>query len=40
MQTPEDALNRSMAERGISPDLPWIRKEGLELLKTNYAACG
>jgi hypothetical protein len=37
MQTSEDALNRSMAEGGISPELPWIHKEGLELLKTNYA---
>jgi nitrate/TMAO reductase-like tetraheme cytochrome c subunit len=37
MQTAEDALNRAMAEGAISPDLPWVHKEGLELLKANYA---
>jgi NapC/NirT cytochrome c family protein len=37
MQTAEDALNRVMAEGGISPDLPWVHKEGLELLKANYS---
>ncbi len=37
MQTAEDALNRSMAEGGVSPDLPWVHKEGLQLLKANYA---
>ena len=36
MQTAEDALNRAMAEGAISPDLPWIHKEGLELLKADY----
>jgi len=36
MQTAEDALNRAMAEGAISPELPWVHKEGLELLKTNY----
>ncbi|HWG21284.1 MAG TPA: NapC/NirT family cytochrome c [Terracidiphilus sp.] len=36
MQTPEDALNRAMAEGGVSPDLPWVHKEGLELLKADY----
>jgi len=35
--TPEDALNRAMAEGGVSPDLPWVHKEGLELLKATYA---
>ncbi|MGD0631276.1 MAG: NapC/NirT family cytochrome c [Terracidiphilus sp.] len=35
--TPEDALNRAMAEGAISPDLPWVHKESLELLKANYA---
>jgi len=35
--TAEDALNRAMAEGAVSPDLPWIHKEGLELLKANYA---
>jgi hypothetical protein len=36
MQTAEDALNRAMAEGAISPDLPWVHKKGLELLKANY----
>jgi hypothetical protein len=31
--TAEDALNRAMAEGAVSPDLPWVHKEGLELLK-------
>ena len=35
--TAEDAINRAMAEGAISPELPWIHKEGLELLKANYA---
>jgi nitrate/TMAO reductase-like tetraheme cytochrome c subunit len=37
MQTAEDALNRAMAEGAISPELPWIHKKALELLKANYA---
>ena len=37
MQTAEDALNRAMAEGAVSPELPWIHKEGLELLKANYS---
>jgi nitrate/TMAO reductase-like tetraheme cytochrome c subunit len=36
--TPEDALNRAMAEGAVSPDLPWVHKESLELLKANYAS--
>ena len=36
--TAEDALNRAMADGAISPDLPWVHKEGLELLKGNYAS--
>jgi hypothetical protein len=36
--TAEDALNRAMAEGAVSPDLPWVHKEGLELLKGNYAS--
>jgi nitrate/TMAO reductase-like tetraheme cytochrome c subunit len=36
MQTAEDALNRAMAEGAISPELPWVHKKGLELLKANY----
>ena len=38
--TAEDALNRAMAEGAVSPDLPWVHKEGLELLKANYASRG
>jgi len=37
MQTAEDALNRAMAENAVSPDLPWVHKKGLELLKADYA---
>jgi hypothetical protein len=37
-QTPEEALNRAMADGAISPDLPWIHKEGLELLKATYSS--
>jgi nitrate/TMAO reductase-like tetraheme cytochrome c subunit len=37
MQTAEDALNRAMAEGAVSPDLPWVHKESLELLKANYS---
>jgi nitrate/TMAO reductase-like tetraheme cytochrome c subunit len=38
MQTAEDALNRSMADRVISADLPWVHKEGLALLQASYAS--
>jgi hypothetical protein len=37
MQTAEDALNRAMAEGAVSPELPWVHKKSLELLKANYA---
>ena len=37
MQTAEDALNRAMAENAVSPELPFVHKKGLELLKANYA---
>ncbi|WP_420237815.1 cytochrome c3 family protein [Telmatobacter bradus] len=37
-QTPEEALNRAMADGAISTDLPWIHKEGLELLKATYSS--
>lgn len=37
MQTAEDALNRAMVEGAVSPELPWIHKKGLELLKADYA---
>jgi len=36
MQTAEDALNRAMADGAISPELPWVHKEGLALLKADY----
>ncbi len=36
MQTAEDALNRAMVEGAVSPELPWVHKKGLELLKANY----
>jgi nitrate/TMAO reductase-like tetraheme cytochrome c subunit len=36
MQTAEDALNRAMAEGAINPELPWVHKKGLELLKADY----
>jgi hypothetical protein len=36
MQTAEDALNRAMAEGAVSPELPWVHKKGLELLKADY----
>lgn len=35
--TAEDAINQAMAGGTISPDLPWVHKEGLALLKTTYA---
>jgi nitrate/TMAO reductase-like tetraheme cytochrome c subunit len=38
MQTAEDALNRAMAEGGVSPEIPWIHKKGLELLKASYSS--
>lgn len=37
-ETPEDALNRAMAEGAISQSLPWVHKEGLALLKADYAS--
>lgn len=36
--TPEEALNRAMTEGAVSPQLPWIHKEGLQLLKASYAS--
>ena len=37
-QNPEDALNRAMAEGAINNTLPFVHKEGLELLKANYSS--
>ena len=36
--TAEQALNQAMADGPVSPDLPWVHKEGLELLKASYAS--
>jgi nitrate/TMAO reductase-like tetraheme cytochrome c subunit len=36
--TAEEAVNRSMADGSISPDLPWVHKEGLELLNGTYGS--
>jgi hypothetical protein len=36
MQTAEDALNRAMAEGAVSPELPFMHKKALELLKADY----
>jgi nitrate/TMAO reductase-like tetraheme cytochrome c subunit len=35
--TAEDALNRAMEEGAVSPELPWVHKEGLQLLNATYA---
>ncbi len=34
--TAEEAINQAMALGGISPELPWVHKEGLVLLKASY----
>lgn len=36
--TPEEAINRAMADGAISTDLPFVHKEGLELLKASYTS--
>lgn len=36
--TPEDSLNRAMAEGSPSPSLPFIHKRGLELIKATYSS--
>jgi nitrate/TMAO reductase-like tetraheme cytochrome c subunit len=36
--TPEEAINRAMADKIISPSLPWVHKEGLVLLKTAFSS--
>lgn len=36
--TAEDALNRAMADESVNPSLPWVHKEGLALLKADYAS--
>lgn len=37
-QTPEEGINQAMNDGAISTALPWIHKEGLELLKANYSS--
>ena len=36
--TAEDAINRAMADGAISPGLPWVHREGLQLLKAVYSS--
>jgi nitrate/TMAO reductase-like tetraheme cytochrome c subunit len=36
--TAEDALDKAMAEGAISPDLPWVHKQGIALLNTKFAS--
>ena len=36
--TAEDAINRAMTDGAVSAELPWVHKEGLELLKADYAS--
>lgn len=36
--TAEEAINRAMVDGSISPSLPWVHKEGLALLKADYAS--
>jgi nitrate/TMAO reductase-like tetraheme cytochrome c subunit len=36
--TAEEAINRAMVDGAISPALPWVHKEGLELLKATYSS--
>ena len=36
--TAEEAINRAMADGAINPSLPFIHKEGLELLKAAYSS--
>jgi hypothetical protein len=36
--TAEEAINQAMADGTISADLPWVHKEGLQLLKAIYTS--
>jgi len=36
--TAEEAINQAMTDGAISPSLPWVHKEGLELLKGSYSS--
>ncbi len=37
-EAPDRAMNQAMASGAISPTLPFVKKEGLELLKASYAS--
>jgi formate-dependent nitrite reductase cytochrome c552 subunit len=39
-ESAETALDRAMAQGAISPKLPWVKKQGLELLKAGYSSAG
>jgi nitrate/TMAO reductase-like tetraheme cytochrome c subunit len=36
--TAEEAINQAMTDGAVSPSLPWVHKEGLELLKGSYSS--
>jgi nitrate/TMAO reductase-like tetraheme cytochrome c subunit len=36
--TPEEAINRAMADGAVSPELPYVHREGLALLKASYGS--
>jgi nitrate/TMAO reductase-like tetraheme cytochrome c subunit len=36
--TAEEAMNQAMAQGAISPDLPWVHKEGMTLLTADYGS--
>jgi len=36
--TAEEALNRAMSEGAVSAQLPWVHKEGLQLLHASYSS--
>ncbi len=36
--TAEQAINRAMVDGVISPSLPWVHKEGLQLIKAKYSS--
>ena len=36
--TPENALNKAMGQGRVSPSLPFVRKEGLALIKAGYSS--
>jgi hypothetical protein len=35
-ELPDRALDRALGDRRVSPELPFVKKKGLELLKTEY----